>query len=69
MKGELHPAVKHLWGGLRHIVRTFLDMDDSIVWFDLFLVGLYRGGGGIPRWIRTLDTTQLLWLIHVKTSL
>ena len=46
MKGELHPAVKHLWGGLRHIVRTFLDMDDSIVWFDLFLVGLYRGGGG-----------------------
>ena len=38
MKGELHPAKNHLRGGLWHLVRTFLRVDDSFEWIDL-LVG------------------------------
>ena len=30
MKGELRPTRNRLWGGLRHLMRTFMHMDDSI---------------------------------------
>ena len=36
MKGELHPAKNRLSGGLRHLVRTFLHVGDSVEWLFLF---------------------------------
>ena len=36
MKGELHPAQNRFLGGLRLLVRTFLDMDDSLELIKLF---------------------------------
>ena len=35
MKGELPPTKSLFEGGLRHVVRTFLHMDDSVVWPNL----------------------------------
>ena len=34
VKGKLHPTKNHLWGGLRHLVPTFLLVDDNVKSFD-----------------------------------
>ena len=36
INGELNPPKDHMWGGLSHLVRTPLHVDDSFEWIYLF---------------------------------
>ena len=50
MIGELHPNKNHLRGGLRHLVRSFLHVDDSVEGLDLCssVAGSRERNGHLP---------------------